>query len=150
MRWRVGVEPWIRPFFHLYARLSRGQSVQSLGVVLNGEGAVLLVRSSELERWDVLREGVFAAQSPEAALTVALARDAGLQLLERPTLLAVQMAVEPEGGHQLVYCATHWRPIAALQTSSTLAQLWCPPHVLPENIRSDALAAIGTANREFR
>ena len=40
MRWRQSIEPLLRPYFHVWFRLSRGMTLGVRGLVLNARGEV--------------------------------------------------------------------------------------------------------------
>ena len=88
MRWREAVEPFTRPFFFAWSRLSRGKTLGVRVLAVDAEGRVLLVRHTYLPGWWLPGGGVDRGETLEAAAVRELREEAGLIALERPRLLS--------------------------------------------------------------
>ena len=140
MRWRVFVEPWVRPFFHLYAQLGRGMRIDVIGLVRSLEGEVLLVRSDGEADYDLIRAPIARPIEPEAILRHALKTRAGIELQTRPRLLRMQLADDPGSDHQLVYLIIDAKKPP--ENAGAGDQTWRRPEALPQNILPQARALI--------
>lgn len=89
MTWRIAVEPFTRPLFFFWSRLSRGKTLGVRVLVQDDQNRVLLVRHTYLEGWWLPGGGVDAAETTEAAAARELKEEAGLIATSRPKLISV-------------------------------------------------------------
>ena len=88
MRWRETIEPFTRPFFFAWSRLSRGKTLGVRVLAVDAEGRVLLVRHTYLPGWWLPGGGVDRGETLEAAAVRELREEAGLIAVGRPRLLS--------------------------------------------------------------
>jgi len=89
MTWRIAVEPFTRPLFFFWSRLSRAKTLGVRIVAQDALGRVLLVRHTYLEGWWLPGGGVDAGETTEAAAVRELKEEAGLIATSRPRLISV-------------------------------------------------------------
>ena len=51
MTWRIHVEPFTRPLFFVWSRLTRGKTLGVRAVAVDAQGRVLMVRHTYLKGW---------------------------------------------------------------------------------------------------
>ncbi|MBW8303710.1 MAG: NUDIX domain-containing protein, partial [Brevundimonas sp.] len=102
--WRTRIEPFTRPLFFAWSRISRGMTLGVRGVAVDGEGRVLLVKHTYLHGWWLPGGGVERGQSCEDALAREMHEEAGVIIEGRPTLVSVHTNERFfRGDHVLVY-----------------------------------------------
>lgn len=135
MTWRRTVEPFTRPFFFAHARLTRGKTLGVRGIVVDGEGRVLLVEHSYLHGWWLPGGGVDKGESAEAALVRELREEAGVVPNGSPELLSVHANERFfPGDHVLVYLVERWERGPASQHGEIVAAEFFHPDRLPETV----------------
>ena len=133
MTWRRAVEPFTRPLFFLWSRLTRGKTLGARAVVLDEAGRVLLIEHTYLKGWHLPGGGVDAGETAEQALVRELREEAGVEPTERPRLLSIHSAEALfKGDHILVYRVDRWRPVEATSRGEILHAAFFPPDALPE------------------
>ena len=133
MIWRRAVEPFTRPLFFLWSRLTRGKTLGVRGVVLDQRGHVLLVEHTYLKGWYLPGGGVDAGESTEAALVRELREEVGVEVEGRPRLLSIHSAEKLfKGDHVVVYRIDQWRKVASDAHGEILNAEFFAPDALPE------------------
>jgi ADP-ribose pyrophosphatase YjhB (NUDIX family) len=133
MIWRRAVEPFTRPLFFLWSRLTRGKTLGVRGIVLDNEGRVLLVEHTYLHGWHLPGGGVDAGETTEAALVRELREEAGVVVEGRPQLVSIHSAEKLfKGDHVVVYRIDRWRRVASDAEGEILAAEFFPPDALPQ------------------
>ena len=111
MRWRETIEPFTRPFFFAWSRLSRGKTLGVRVLAVDAEGRVLLVRHTYLPGWWLPGGGVDRGETLEAAAVRELREEAGLIALERPRLLSAHSNERFfPGDHVLIFAVDAHEP----------------------------------------
>jgi ADP-ribose pyrophosphatase YjhB (NUDIX family) len=134
MTWRRRIEPFVRPFFQAYARRMRGFVLGVRGLVLDDEGRVLLIEHTYINGWYMPGGGVEPGETVEHALTREMLEEAGVEILNRPTLLSIHdnRRIFPRD-HVLVYRINHWRQVEATQRGEIARIGFFAPDALPES-----------------
>lgn len=107
--WKRWVEPYSRPLFFTYSRLTRGKTLGVRGLVLNERGQVLLVEHTYITGWWLPGGGVDRGETTQDAVARELREEAGVNPLETPKLLSIHSneAFFP-GDHVLVFRVDRW------------------------------------------
>jgi ADP-ribose pyrophosphatase YjhB (NUDIX family) len=133
MPWRRRFEPLIRPFFHVYARTRRGLTLGVRGLVLDGEGRVLLVRHTYLNGWHMPGGGVEWAETAEEALARELVEEVGVRLTAPAALVSIHSAhAYFRGDHILLFRVEAWEPCPATSRGEIAETGWFAPDALPD------------------
>ena len=95
--------------FQAWWRLRRPLTLGVRGVVVDGEGRVLLVRHTYVSGWHFPGGGVEKAETAAAAIARELVEEAGIYLVEPARLVSIHAnhAVFPND-HVLLYRADRW------------------------------------------
>jgi ADP-ribose pyrophosphatase YjhB (NUDIX family) len=80
------MEPMIRRFMHTYWRFARGMTLGVRGVVIDGEGRILLVRHSYVAGWHFPGGGVETGETMMDALARELLEEANVAWTAPPAL----------------------------------------------------------------
>lgn len=133
MIWRRAVEPFTRPLFFLWSRLTRGKTLGVRGVVTDEQGRVLLVEHTYLKGWHLPGGGVDSGETAESAIIRELREEAGVEVEGRPRLLSIHSAEKLfKGDHVLVFRVDRWRRVASNAEGEILHAEFFPPDALPE------------------
>ena len=89
MTWRIAIEPFTRPLFFFWSRLSRGKTLGVRVLVQDEQDRVLLVRHTYLEGWWLPGGGVDAHEATGDAAVRELQEEAGLIATASPRLISV-------------------------------------------------------------
>lgn len=89
MNWRQRVEPFARPFFFAWSRLSRGKTLGVRAVAVDGDGRVLMVRHTYLAGWWLPGGGVDRGETTHAAAARELREETGLIATGTPRLVSI-------------------------------------------------------------
>jgi ADP-ribose pyrophosphatase YjhB (NUDIX family) len=89
MSWRNTLEPFARPMFFFWSRLTRAKTLGVRVLVQDEQGRVLLVRHTYLDGWYLPGGGVDARETLESAAIRELAEETGLVAQSRPVLISV-------------------------------------------------------------
>ena len=132
--WRIQVEPFTRPLFFAWSRLTRGKTLGVRAVAVDGEGRVLLVKHTYLAGWWLPGGGVERGQTCEDALIRELHEEAGLIIEGRPTLISVHANERFfRGDHVLVYRIDRFS-MTDRTSHGEIAEIgWFHPNALPED-----------------
>ncbi|MFN3352818.1 MAG: NUDIX domain-containing protein [Brevundimonas sp.] len=151
MTWRRHIEPFTRPLFFAWSRLTRGMTLGVRGLVVDAEGRVLLVEHTYLHGWWLPGGGVDRGETAHDAVIRELREEAGVRVTGAPRLISVHSneAFFP-GDHVLLFRIDAFQA-DAFQPSGEIARIgWFPPDALPEPMnrasRDRILEALGGAS----
>ena len=146
MRWRHAIEPVLRPLFHLYGRITRSATLGVRGLVLDGEGRVLLLEHTYIKGWYMPGGGIERGESAETALVREMLEEAGVQVIGRPALVSIHNnhRIFP-GDHVLVYRVDRWRQVEATQHGEIAQVGFFAADALPEGTTPATRARIREA-----
>jgi len=88
-RLRRRLEPVIRPLVFFYWRWSRGVTLGTRAMVIDGRGRIFLVKHSYVEGWHLPGGGVEIGETMLTALARELAEEGNIKLTSTPVLHAV-------------------------------------------------------------
>ena len=132
--WRTHIEPFTRPLFFAWSRVSRGMTLGVRGVAVDGEGRVLLVRHTYLHGWWLPGGGVERGQFCEDALAREMREEAGVVIEGRPALVSVHSNERFfRGDHVLVYRIDRFTLTDRTSRGEIAEVGWFDPAVLPED-----------------
>ena len=135
MPWRRNLQPFVRPLYQVYSRLTRGATLGVRGLVLNAAGEVLLVEHTYVHGWFMPGGGVERGETTEHALIRELQEEAGVMVIGRPRLVGIHANHRVfRGDHVLLYRVEGWEPCAAAQQGEISAVGWFPPDRLPDGV----------------
>lgn len=102
--WRTRIEPWTRPLFFAWSRMTRGMTLGVRVIAVDPAGRVLLVCHTYLEGWWLPGGGVDRGETTSAAAVRELREETGLIATQPPFLLSVHSnEAHFPGDHVLVY-----------------------------------------------
>jgi len=138
MSWKRAVEPFTRPLFFLWSRLTRGKTLGVRGLVFDAEGRVLLIEHTYLKGWYLPGGGVDSGETAEEALVRELKEEVGVVCEGRPKLVSIHSAERLfPGDHVLVYRVDRWtRAEATSRGEISKADFFAPDALPPETVRS--------------
>ncbi|WP_292226605.1 NUDIX domain-containing protein [Brevundimonas sp.] len=141
--WRQHVEPFSRPFFFLWSRLTRGKTLGVRGVAVDGEGRVLLVKHTYLAGWWLPGGGVDKGETTQAAVVRELREEAGLIARGEPILLSVHSNERFFPGDHVVVFRIDDFDMSERTSHGEIAEIgWFHPDALPEDTHRATRARI--------
>jgi ADP-ribose pyrophosphatase YjhB (NUDIX family) len=137
MSWKRRLEPPLRPLIRLAMRVTRGMTLGVRGIVVDGEGRVLLVEHTYTHGWFLPGGGVEHGEAAETALARELVEEAGVRLTGPPRLVSAHSNhPNHRGDHILVYRCDRWEACAATSRGEIARIGWFAPDALPDEIRA--------------
>ena len=132
--WRTRIEPFTRPLFFTWSRMSRGMTLGVRGAAVDSEGRVLLVKHTYLEGWWLPGGGVDKGETTQAAVIRELREEAGLIVRGKPRLLSVHSNERFfPGDHVLVFRIDAF-DMTERTSHGEIAEIgWFHPDALPED-----------------
>jgi len=135
MLWRRRLEPFARPFFRLYARLSRGLTLGVRGVVVDAAGRVLLIEHTYVPGWHLPGGGVERGETATDALAREMEEEAGVHPTKPPRLVSIHSNDRSyPGDHVLVYLVEAWAPCPATSRGEIHQVGWFALDRLPQGV----------------
>lgn len=132
--WRTRIEPFTRPLFFGWSRLSRGMTLGVRGVAIDGEGRVLLVRHTYLHGWWLPGGGVDKGETTQAAVVRELREEAGLIVRSAPRLISIHSNERFFPGDHVLVFAVDAFDITERTSHGEIAEIgWFALDGLPED-----------------
>jgi ADP-ribose pyrophosphatase YjhB (NUDIX family) len=133
-RRRVPLSRAVSAVLRPYWRLVRGLTLGAQGVVIDGEGRILLVRHGYRPGWHFPGGGVEWNETVETALRRELAEETGVVAVAEPVLHGVFANFEKfPGDHILVYVVRQWQRPRVPEPNQEIAETaFFDPGALPE------------------
>ena len=132
--WRTRIEPFTRPLFFAWSRMTRGKTLGVRAVAVDAAGRVMLVKHTYLHGWWLPGGGVDRGETTQDAVVRELREEAGLIAAGPPRLVSVHSNERFfPGDHVLVF------RIDAFETGERsshgeIAEIgWFAPDALPED-----------------
>jgi 8-oxo-dGTP pyrophosphatase MutT (NUDIX family) len=130
---RLRFERLIRPVYQAWSRRKRGMTLGVRGLVVDGEGRVLLVRHTYSSGWHMPGGGVERGETAAQAMERELLEEAGIKALAPLVLISVHSAeAHFRGDHILLFRAPAFEAVEPTQTGEIAEVRWCAPGALPE------------------
>lgn len=135
MSWKRRFEPLVRPLLQTWWRMTRGMTLGVRGIVLRGDGHVVLVKHTYVPGWHLPGGGVERGEPAELSLRRELQEECGVDLTG-PVRLQGIYSNEPRfrGDHVLVYVAEHWQACECDHDGEIEAVDWFDPDRLPDDV----------------
>jgi ADP-ribose pyrophosphatase YjhB (NUDIX family) len=143
MNWRQRIEPFSRPFFFAWSRMSRGMTLGVRGVVTDGEGRVLLVRHTYLAGWWLPGGGVDRGETTRTAVVRELREEAGVIARSAPRLISIHSNERFfRGDHVLVFAVDDY-DLTERTSHGEIAEIgWFGPDALPDDAHRSTRARL--------
>lgn len=134
MTWRQRIEPFTRPLFFAYSRLSRGMTLGVRSVAVDGRGRVMLVKHTYLAGWWLPGGGVDRGETTGEAAARELFEETGLRATAPGRLVSVHSNKRFFcGDHVLVYRFDSFEAGALTHQGEIAETGWFDPLDLPED-----------------
>ncbi len=144
--WKRVVEPYSRPFFFAYSRLTRGKTLGVRGLVLDKAGRVLLIEHTYLDGWWLPGGGVDPGETCQDAVARELREEAGINPVGAPQLLSVHSNERFfRGDHVLIYRVDDWESVPMTSHNEIKNVGFFAVDQLPENMNGGSLRRIQEA-----
>ena len=143
-RLRRALEPLIRRLMHLYWRFSRGATLGSRAMVIDGTGRIFLVKHSYVDGWHLPGGGVETGETLLAALTRELAEEGNILLTAPPRLHGVFFSQRvSRRDHVALYIVREFRQDAQpVPKHEIIAHGFFAPDALPDGVSRATRARI--------
>jgi ADP-ribose pyrophosphatase YjhB (NUDIX family) len=143
MNWRQRIEPFSRPFFFAWSRMSRGMTLGVRGVVTDGEGRVLLVKHTYLAGWWLPGGGVDRGETTQTAVVRELREEAGVIARSAPRLVSIHSNERFfRGDHVLIFAVDDY-DLTERTSHGEIAEIgWFAPDALPDDAHRSTRARL--------
>ena len=143
MNWRTRLEPFTRPIFFAVSRLTRGKTLGVRGVVVDGEGRVLLVRHTYLGGWWLPGGGVDKGETTQDAVVRELREEGGVIARSAPRLVSIHSNERFfPGDHVLVFRVDAF-DLTERTSHGEIAEVgWFHPSALPPDVNRGSRARL--------
>ncbi len=141
--WRTSIEPFTRPLFFAYSRLTRGMTLGVRGVATDERGRVLLVKHTYLPGWWLPGGGVDRGETTQDAVLRELREEAGLIALRPARLISIHSNERFfPGDHVLVFGVEAFTLTERTSHGEIAETGWFDPDDLPEDAHRSTRARL--------
>ena len=132
--WRTRIEPFTRPLFFIWSRLSRGMTLGVRAIATDDQGRILLVKHTYLHGWWLPGGGVDKGETTHAAVVRELREEAGVTANGEPRLLSLHSNERFfPGDHVAVFHIDRFE-IGERTSHGEIAEIgWFSPDDLPDD-----------------
>jgi 8-oxo-dGTP pyrophosphatase MutT (NUDIX family) len=148
MPWRRRLFPFLRPLYRLSLKVRRGMTLGARGVVVDGEGRVLLIEHTYAKGWFLPGGGVERGESVDMALARELAEEAGVRPTGPARLVSIVPSSDFPGDHVAYYCVRRWEACGSDAAGEVLHKAWFAPDALPDDVNPQSREQIARALRD--
>jgi 8-oxo-dGTP pyrophosphatase MutT (NUDIX family) len=135
MRWLRPIERVARPLYQAHSRLMRSMTLGVRGLVVDGEGKVLLIKHTYTPGWYLPGGGIERGETAEQALERELMEEAGVRMTARARLLSFHSNDALfRGDHVLIYRIDAFETGEPSQTGEIEEIAWFSPDALPDDV----------------
>ncbi len=144
MNWRILVEPFTRPLFFAYSRLTRGMTLGVRSVAVDPQSRVMLVKHTYLAGWWLPGGGVDRGETTSDAAVRELFEETGLTATTPGVLVSIHSNERFfRGDHVLVYRFDAFE-VGELTSHGEIAETgWFDPLDLPEDAHRSTRSRLG-------
>lgn len=131
--WRSQIEPYTRPLFFAWSRMSRSMTLGVRIIATNPQGEILLVKHTYLEGWWLPGGGVDKGETTHAAAIRELREETGLLAQGIPRLLSLHSNARFfPGDHVAVFHIDQFETTERTSHGEIADIGWFAPNNLPE------------------
>lgn len=133
--WRTRIEPFTRPLFFVWSRLSRGMTLGVRVIATDEQGHILLVKHTYLRGWWLPGGGVDRGETTHAAAIREVKEEAGLIATSMPRLVSIHSNERFfPGDHVAVFHIASFE-MTERTSHGEIAEIgWFAPDTLPDDI----------------
>lgn len=134
MNWRILIEPFTRPLFFAYSRLTRGMTLGVRSVAVDAQGRVMLIKHTYVAGWWLPGGGVDRGETTGDAAVRELFEETGLKATAPGVLVSVHSNERFfRGDHVLVYRFDAFEAAELTHHGEIAETGWFDPLNLPED-----------------
>lgn len=131
--WRTRIEPFTRPLFFVWSRLSRGTTLGVRAIATDDEDRILLVKHTYLHGWWLPGGGVDKGETTHAAVVRELREEAGVIANQDPRLLSLHSNERFFPGDHVAVFHINSFEVTERTSHGEIADIgWFAPDALPD------------------
>lgn len=143
MTWRIHVEPFTRPLFFAWSRMTRGKTLGVRAVAVDARGRVLMVRHTYLKGWWLPGGGVDRGETTHVAVVRELREEAGLVARGAPRLISIHSNERFFPGDHVAVFRIDAFDVGERTNHGEIAEIgWFSPSALPDDVNRGCRARL--------